>query len=58
MNIIKLIKIILKWLMIYLFVGMICFIFVYFSRYDELLIDTLLPRIISECKLNMKHEKL
>ncbi len=56
MNIIMIIKIILKWFIIYLFVGMISFIFVYFSRYDELLMDTLLPRIISECKLNMNHD--
>jgi hypothetical protein len=56
MNIINIIKKILKWLILYLLIGMVCFIFIYFSRYDELLINTLLPNIIHNCKVNMKND--
>ncbi len=56
MNIIKLFTFISKWLFIYLFMGILCFIFVYFSRYDELLMDTLLLNLIHNCKLNMNDE--
>ncbi len=55
----KLIKMILKWISIYILLGIISLIFIYFSRYDELITDKLIPKIMNATKseLNQNNQE-